>query len=168
MEHGRVPVLIRKHLWSRRVSENWSWTAAPGSPGWWEWDQGSLCAEISLRDQCLETSKVVIPDPAFAGLCSWCPTPLPKRGSLGICRILGASRCDPGLALQYHINKLSIMSSENHLNHSDKDVDEVDAALSDLEITLEGGKTSTILVRAAGNFARHPACFISFFPSNSD
>lgn len=98
-----------------------------------------------------------------------CPTPLPKRGSLGICRILGASRCDPGLALQYHINKLSIMSSENHLNHSDKDVDEVDAALSDLEITLEGGKTSTILVRAAGNFARHPACFISlFFPSNSD
>ncbi|NXD00561.1 FERM2 protein, partial [Certhia familiaris] len=48
-------------------------------------------------------------------------------------------------ALQYHINKLSIMSSENHLNHSDKDVDEVDAALSDLEITLEGGKTSTIL-----------------------
>lgn len=29
-------------------------------------------------------------------------------------------------ALQYHINKLSIMSSENHLNNSDKDVDEVD------------------------------------------
>ncbi|EHB16591.1 Fermitin family-like protein 2 [Heterocephalus glaber] len=48
-------------------------------------------------------------------------------------------------ALQYHINKLSIMTSENHLNNSDKDVDEVDAALSDLEITLEGGKTSTIL-----------------------
>ncbi|NWQ82658.1 FERM2 protein, partial [Columbina picui] len=48
-------------------------------------------------------------------------------------------------ALQYHINKLSIMSSENHLNNSDKDVDEVDAALSDLEITLEGGKTATIL-----------------------
>ncbi|NXE22712.1 FERM2 protein, partial [Ardeotis kori] len=49
------------------------------------------------------------------------------------------------LAFQYHINKLSIMSSENHLNNSDKEVDEVDAALSDLEITLEGGKTSTIL-----------------------
>lgn len=48
---------------------------------------------------------------------------------------------------QYHVNKLSIMSSENHLNNSDKEVDEVDAALSDLEITLEGGKTSTILVR---------------------
>ncbi|XP_019501669.1 PREDICTED: fermitin family homolog 2 [Hipposideros armiger] len=46
---------------------------------------------------------------------------------------------------QYHINKLSIMTSENHLNNSDKEVDEVDAALSDLEITLEGGKTSTIL-----------------------
>jgi len=56
----------------------------------------------------------------------------------------------PCLAFQYHINKLSIMSSENHLNNSDKDVDEVDAALSDLEITLEGGKTSTILVRAVG------------------
>lgn len=39
------------------------------------------------------------------------------------------------------------MSSENHMNNSEKEVDEVDAALSDLEITLEGGKTSTILVR---------------------
>ncbi|GCC27392.1 fermitin family homolog 2 isoform X4 [Chiloscyllium punctatum] len=48
-------------------------------------------------------------------------------------------------ALQYHINKLSIMSSEHHMNNSEKEVDEVDAALSDLEITLEGGKTSTIL-----------------------
>uniref|UniRef100_A0A8C2EV48 Fermitin family member 2 n=1 Tax=Cyprinus carpio TaxID=7962 RepID=A0A8C2EV48_CYPCA len=45
-------------------------------------------------------------------------------------------------ALQYHINKLSIMSSENHMNNSEKEIDEVDAALSDLEITLEGGKTS--------------------------
>uniref|UniRef100_A0A673HC76 Fermitin family member 2 n=1 Tax=Sinocyclocheilus rhinocerous TaxID=307959 RepID=A0A673HC76_9TELE len=44
--------------------------------------------------------------------------------------------------LQYHINKLSIMSSDNHMNNSEKEVDEVDAALSDLEITLEGGKTS--------------------------
>uniref|UniRef100_A0A8C6UQE5 Fermitin family member 2 n=1 Tax=Neogobius melanostomus TaxID=47308 RepID=A0A8C6UQE5_9GOBI len=49
-------------------------------------------------------------------------------------------------ALQYHINKLSIMSSDNHLNNSEKEVDEVDAALSDLEITLEGGKTSNTLV----------------------
>uniref|UniRef100_A0A3B3RYH9 FERM domain containing kindlin 2 n=1 Tax=Paramormyrops kingsleyae TaxID=1676925 RepID=A0A3B3RYH9_9TELE len=46
---------------------------------------------------------------------------------------------------QYHINKLSIMSSDNHMNNSEKDVDEVDAALSDLEITLEGGKTSNTL-----------------------
>uniref|UniRef100_A0A8C3AV38 FERM domain containing kindlin 2 n=1 Tax=Cyclopterus lumpus TaxID=8103 RepID=A0A8C3AV38_CYCLU len=44
-------------------------------------------------------------------------------------------------ALQYHINKLSIMSSDHHMNNSEKEVDEVDAALSDLEITLEGGKT---------------------------
>uniref|UniRef100_A0A672RM28 Fermitin family homolog 2 n=1 Tax=Sinocyclocheilus grahami TaxID=75366 RepID=A0A672RM28_SINGR len=48
-------------------------------------------------------------------------------------------------ALQYHINKLSIMSSDNHMNNSEKEVDEVDAALSDLEITLEGGKTSNTL-----------------------
>uniref|UniRef100_A0A673HF72 Fermitin family member 2 n=1 Tax=Sinocyclocheilus rhinocerous TaxID=307959 RepID=A0A673HF72_9TELE len=47
--------------------------------------------------------------------------------------------------LQYHINKLSIMSSDNHMNNSEKEVDEVDAALSDLEITLEGGKTSNTL-----------------------
>lgn len=47
---------------------------------------------------------------------------------------------------QYHINKLSIMSSDNHMNNSEKEVDEVDAALSDLEITLEGGKTSKTLV----------------------
>uniref|UniRef100_A0A669EBN9 FERM domain containing kindlin 2 n=1 Tax=Oreochromis niloticus TaxID=8128 RepID=A0A669EBN9_ORENI len=46
---------------------------------------------------------------------------------------------------QYHINKLSIMSSDNHMNNSEKEVDEVDAALSDLEITLEGGKTSNTL-----------------------
>uniref|UniRef100_A0A8C5FTA6 Band 4.1 domain-containing protein n=1 Tax=Gadus morhua TaxID=8049 RepID=A0A8C5FTA6_GADMO len=50
-------------------------------------------------------------------------------------------------ALQYHINKLSIMSSDHHMNNSEKEVDEVDAALSDLEITLEGGKTSNTLVR---------------------
>ncbi len=48
--------------------------------------------------------------------------------------------------LQYHINKLSIMSSDNHMNNSEKEIDEVDAALSDLEITLEGGKTSNTLV----------------------
>lgn len=38
------------------------------------------------------------------------------------------------------------MSSDNHMNNSEKEVDEVDAALSDLEITLEGGKTSNTLV----------------------
>ncbi|KTF90154.1 hypothetical protein cypCar_00011903, partial [Cyprinus carpio] len=46
---------------------------------------------------------------------------------------------------KYHINKLSIMSSDNHMNNSEKEIDEVDAALSDLEITLEGGKTSNTL-----------------------
>ena len=50
------------------------------------------------------------------------------------------------LFCQYHINKLSIMASDNHMNNSEKEVDEVDAALSDLEITLEGGKTSNTLV----------------------
>lgn len=56
----------------------------------------------------------------------------------------------------------------------------MDAALSDLEITLEGGKTSTILVRAEAGawcltcpllashqakmlfFSMHPTSFISF------
>lgn len=52
---------------------------------------------------------------------------------------------------QYHINKLSIMSSDNHMNNSEKEVDEVDAALSDLEITLEGGKTSNALVPLLGS-----------------
>ncbi|TRY91781.1 hypothetical protein DNTS_023740, partial [Danionella cerebrum] len=47
---------------------------------------------------------------------------------------------------KYHINKLSIMSSDNHMNNSEREVDEVDAALSDLEITLEGGKNSSTLV----------------------
>uniref|UniRef100_A0A8D0CYT5 FERM domain containing kindlin 2 n=1 Tax=Sander lucioperca TaxID=283035 RepID=A0A8D0CYT5_SANLU len=57
-------------------------------------------------------------------------------------------------ALQYHINKLSIMSSDNHLNNSEKEVDEVDAALSDLEITLEGGKTLTCLPLSVIYFSR--------------
>lgn len=57
---------------------------------------------------------------------------------------------------QYHINKLSIMSSDNHMNNSEKEVDEVDAALSDLEITLEGGKTSNTLVPRP-----HLTCFLS-------
>lgn len=57
--------------------------------------------------------------------------------------INGTTLC---FSLQYHINKLSIMSSDNHMNNSEKEVDEVDAALSDLEITLEGGKTSNTLV----------------------
>lgn len=67
---------------------------------------------------------------------------------------------------QYHINKLGIMSSDNHMNNSEKEVDEVDAALSDLEITLEGGKTSNTLVRP---HCRHrkcaaaPLCLLFFF-----
>lgn len=43
------------------------------------------------------------------------------------------------------------MSSDNHMNNSEKEVDEVDAALSDLEITLEGGKTSNTLVPLLGS-----------------
>lgn len=46
------------------------------------------------------------------------------------------------------------MSSDNHMNNSEKEVDEVDAALSDLEITLEGGKTSNTLV------LQHCHCFL--------
>lgn len=53
------------------------------------------------------------------------------------------------------------MSSDNHMNNSEKEVDEVDAALSDLEITLEGGKTSNTLVPLLGPAQPHSACFIS-------
>uniref|UniRef100_A0A8C4WQQ5 FERM domain containing kindlin 2 n=1 Tax=Eptatretus burgeri TaxID=7764 RepID=A0A8C4WQQ5_EPTBU len=45
-------------------------------------------------------------------------------------------------ALQYHINKHSA-GSDGRTNHSEQNVDEVDAALSDLELTLAGGKSST-------------------------
>lgn len=72
---------------------------------------------------------------------------------------------------QYHINKLGIMSSDNHMNNSEKEVDEVDAALSDLEITLEGGKTSNTLVRptvATGSVLQlRSVCFFFFFFSPS-
>lgn len=58
------------------------------------------------------------------------------------------------------------MSSDNHMNNSEKEVDEVDAALSDLEITLEGGKTSNTLVRhiyfwrwCVCRARLHPFCF---------
>lgn len=62
---------------------------------------------------------------------------------------------------QYHINKLSIMSSDNHMNNSEKEVDEVDAALSDLEITLEGGKTSNTLVRLHVSHQLSRVCVVS-------
>lgn len=53
------------------------------------------------------------------------------------------------------------------MNNSEKEVDEVDAALSDLEITLEGGKTSNTLVCptvATGSVLQlHSVCFFFFF-----
>lgn len=50
------------------------------------------------------------------------------------------------------------MSSDNHMNNSEKEVDEVDAALSDLEITLEGGKTSNTLVQLHASY--QPSCVV--------
>ncbi|XP_028676710.1 LOW QUALITY PROTEIN: fermitin family homolog 1 [Erpetoichthys calabaricus] len=47
-------------------------------------------------------------------------------------------------ALQYHISKLS-KSSENLDFSNEPDVDEVEAALANLEVTLEGGNTDRIL-----------------------
>ncbi|XP_068918896.1 fermitin family homolog 1 isoform X2 [Petaurus breviceps papuanus] len=47
-------------------------------------------------------------------------------------------------ALQYHISKLSL-SSETLDFTNESEVDEVEAALSNLEVTLEGGKTENIL-----------------------
>lgn len=47
-------------------------------------------------------------------------------------------------SLQYHICKLT-MSSEPLDNSSEPEIDEVEAALSNLEVTLEGGHTDRIL-----------------------
>ncbi|XP_020841281.1 fermitin family homolog 1 [Phascolarctos cinereus] len=47
-------------------------------------------------------------------------------------------------ALQYHISKLSL-SAETMDFTNESEVDEVEAALSNLEVTLEGGKTENIL-----------------------
>uniref|UniRef100_A0A8C9F9A4 Fermitin family member 1 n=1 Tax=Pavo cristatus TaxID=9049 RepID=A0A8C9F9A4_PAVCR len=47
-------------------------------------------------------------------------------------------------ALQYHVSKLS-SSSETQDFTNESEVDEVEAALSNLEVTLEGGKSSNIL-----------------------
>uniref|UniRef100_A0A672GFS9 PH domain-containing protein n=1 Tax=Salarias fasciatus TaxID=181472 RepID=A0A672GFS9_SALFA len=68
-------------------------------------------------------------------------------------------------ALQYHINKLSIMSSDNHMNNSEKEVDEVDAALSDLEITLEGVSLKDFFLFICLSFGLNsdmcPICLVS-------
>ncbi|XP_053568149.1 fermitin family homolog 1 [Bombina bombina] len=47
-------------------------------------------------------------------------------------------------ALQYHISKLS-MSNESYETTTDGETDEIDAALSNLQVALEGGKTDKIL-----------------------
>ncbi|TRZ14432.1 hypothetical protein HGM15179_012665 [Zosterops borbonicus] len=47
-------------------------------------------------------------------------------------------------ALQYHVSKLSL-SSETQDSTCESEVDEVEAALSNLEVTLEGGSKSNIL-----------------------
>uniref|UniRef100_A0A8C0W1I1 PH domain-containing protein n=1 Tax=Castor canadensis TaxID=51338 RepID=A0A8C0W1I1_CASCN len=47
-------------------------------------------------------------------------------------------------ALQYHISKLSLSTDIQDLTH-ESEVDEVEAALSNLEVTLEGGKADNTL-----------------------
>uniref|UniRef100_A0A452H8N5 PH domain-containing protein n=2 Tax=Gopherus TaxID=38771 RepID=A0A452H8N5_9SAUR len=47
-------------------------------------------------------------------------------------------------ALQYHLSKLSLSSEAQDFTH-ESEVDEVEAALSNLEVTLEGGKMDNIL-----------------------
>lgn len=49
------------------------------------------------------------------------------------------------VSLQYHISKLS-SSAEIQDFTSESEVDEVEAALSNLEVTLEGGKADNALV----------------------
>uniref|UniRef100_A0A8C0AQ15 Fermitin family member 1 n=1 Tax=Buteo japonicus TaxID=224669 RepID=A0A8C0AQ15_9AVES len=53
-------------------------------------------------------------------------------------------------ALQYHVSKLSL-SSEAQDFTCESEVDEVEAALSNLEVTLEGGNASNILVGPFGS-----------------
>lgn len=52
--------------------------------------------------------------------------------------------------LQYHICKLT-MSSEPLEHSNEPEIDEVEAALSNLEVTLEGGHTDRILVKKKNN-----------------
>ncbi|XP_009081926.1 PREDICTED: fermitin family homolog 1 [Acanthisitta chloris] len=47
-------------------------------------------------------------------------------------------------ALQYHVSKLSLSSEAQDMT-CESEVDEVEAALSNLEVTLEGGKASKVL-----------------------
>lgn len=49
------------------------------------------------------------------------------------------------ISLQYHISKLS-SSAEIHDFTNESEVDEVEAALSNLEVTLEGAKADNTLV----------------------
>lgn len=51
----------------------------------------------------------------------------------------------PLLSLQYHISKLSLSAETQDLT-SECETDEVEAALSNLEVTLEGGKADNPLV----------------------
>lgn len=51
----------------------------------------------------------------------------------------------PLFASQYHISKLSL-SAETQDFTNESEVDEVEAALSNLEVTLEGGKADNTLV----------------------
>ncbi|NWU92242.1 FERM1 protein, partial [Upupa epops] len=48
------------------------------------------------------------------------------------------------LQAQYHVSKLSLSSETQDFTH-ESEVDEVEAALSNLEVTLEGGNTNNIL-----------------------
>ena len=51
----------------------------------------------------------------------------------------------PLFSLQYHISKLSL-STETQDFTNESEIDEVEAALSNLEVTLEGGKADSALV----------------------
>lgn len=59
--------------------------------------------------------------------------------------LLSPSLSLPPTRPQYHICKLT-MSSEPLVHSNEPEIDEVEAALSNLEVTLEGGHTDRILV----------------------
>lgn len=64
------------------------------------------------------------------------------------------------VSFQYHICKLT-MSSEPRDHPDEPELDEVEAALSNLEVTLEGGHADRILVNIPLDSTKYVFCPVS-------